>query len=42
MPFSEQSVGFMTDEVMYNLFRLLHMGGHEHLTIGIWLYLLPG
>ena len=42
MPFPEQSVGFITDGVVYNLLRLLHTGGHEHLAVGIRLYLLPG
>lgn len=40
-PLSEQSVGFITDGVVYNLLRLLHMGGHEHLAVGVRLYLLP-
>ena len=40
-PFSEQSVGFITDGVVYNLLRLLHTGGHEHLAVGVRLYLLP-
>ena len=40
-PFSEQSVCFITDRVVYNLLRLLHTGGHEHLAVGVRLYLLP-
>ena len=41
MPFPEQSVGFITDGIVYNLLRLLHTGGHEHLAVGVRLYLLP-
>ena len=37
----EQSVGFITDGVVYNLLCLLHTGGHEHLAVGVRLYLLP-
>ena len=41
MPFPEQSVGLITDGIVYNLLRLLHTGGHEHLAVGVRLYLLP-
>ena len=40
-PFPKQSVGFIADGVVYNLFGLLHTGGHEHLAVGVRLYLLP-
>ena len=40
-PFSEQPVGFITDGVVYNLLGLLHTSGHEHLAVGVRLYLLP-
>jgi 4-aminobutyrate aminotransferase-like enzyme len=31
----------IADGVVYNLFGLLHTGGHEHLAVGVRLYLLP-
>lgn len=40
-PLPEQPVGFITDGVVYNLLGLLHTGGHEHLAVGVRLYLLP-
>ena len=40
-PFPEQSVCFIADGVVYYLLRLLHTGGHEHLAVGVRLYLLP-
>ena len=41
VPFPKQSVGFIADGVVYNLFGLLHTGGHEHLAVSVRLYLLP-
>ena len=41
VPFPEQPVGFIADGVVYNLFGLLHTGGHEHLAVSVRLYLLP-
>ena len=41
VPFSKQSVGFIADGVVYDLLRLLHTGGDEHLAVGVRLYLLP-
>ena len=40
-PFPEQSVCFIAYGVVYYLLRLLHTGGHEHLAVGVRLYLLP-
>ena len=40
-PFSQQSIGFITDGVMHYFFGFLHTGGNEHPAVGVWLYLLP-
>ena len=40
-PFSQQSIGFITDGLCTISFGFLHTGGNEHPAVGVWLYLLP-